>query len=102
MQPKDFESQKCGIHGTWMTVYNDEGTYFPPILCLSRSKTIDKDYRSKTISAALPSSSSAAPMLQLSVGLVRSVACVSGICGSLLPAAARGVVLPSLSGEARH
>ena len=67
MQPKDFESQKCGIHGTWMTVYNDEGTYFPPILCLSRSKTIDKDYRSKTVGAALPLSSSAAPMLQLPV-----------------------------------
>ena len=35
-------------------------------------------------------------------GLARSVACVSGTCSSRLRAAARDVVLPSLSGEARH
>ena len=34
-------SLKCSIHDTWMMVYDNEGIFFPPILCLSQSKTTD-------------------------------------------------------------
>ena len=37
-----ISSLKCGVHGTWMMVIDDEGMYYPPILCLSRSKTADE------------------------------------------------------------
>ena len=43
-----ISSLKCGVHGTWMMVYDDEGIFFPPILCLSRSKTTDEKLGKKS------------------------------------------------------
>ena len=58
-----ISSLKCGVHGTWMMVIDDEGMYYAPILCLSRSKTADEDCSTSVI--FICSTNAAAPSFRL-------------------------------------